>query len=99
MNRFVQTQVCPVFLNFEMRAPDTAESRSASSKTINGALPPSSIDTFFIVSAQFLVRIFPTAVDPVNESLRTIGLSVKAFPISLELVPTTTFRIPLGIPA
>ena len=82
-----------------MSAPETAESISASSKTINGALPPSSIDTFFIVSAQFRVRIFPTAVEPVNESFLTIGLLVKACPISLELVPTTTFIIPLGIPA
>ncbi len=95
----MQTQVCPVFLNLEMSAPATAESKSASSKTINGALPPSSIETFFMVSAQLRVNIFPTAVDPVNESLRTIGLSVNAFPISLDLVPTTTFKIPLGIPA
>ena len=99
MKRFVHTQVCPVFLNFERSAPETAESRLASSKTIKGALPPSSIDTFFIVSAQFRVNILPMAVEPVKESLRTIGLSVNALPISLELVPTTTFRMPLGIPA
>ena len=51
------------------------------------------------MSAQLRVRIFPTAVEPVNESFLTIGLLVKACPISLELVPTTTLMIPFGIPA
>ena len=51
------------------------------------------------MSAQLRVRILPTAVEPVKESLRTIGLSVSAAPISLALVPTTTFKTPFGMPA
>ena len=36
---------------FEAIAPSTAASRSASSKTMKGALPPSSSETFFTVAA------------------------------------------------
>ena len=39
--------VWPEFLNLHITAPATASERSASSKTMNGALPPSSSDTFF----------------------------------------------------
>src|SRR5690606_39799510 len=52
-------------------APCTAASISASSNTIYGALPPSSIETFFIVSAALRTSVFPTAVDPVKEILRS----------------------------
>ena len=40
--RLAQTHVWPMLRNFEAIAPSTATSRSASSKTISGALPPSS---------------------------------------------------------
>lgn len=40
--RLAQTQVWPPLRNFETSAPSTARSRSASSKTMKGALPPSS---------------------------------------------------------
>src|SRR5215467_5754896 len=42
--RLAQTQVWPALRYFEAIAPLTAISISASSKTMNGALPPSSID-------------------------------------------------------
>ena len=49
---------------------------------MNGALPPSSSDSFFTVAAHCAISILPTSVDPVNESLRTIGLLVSSPPIS-----------------
>lgn len=49
--RLAQTQVCPALRNFEASAPSTALSRSASSKTINGALPPSSRRLFDVFRA------------------------------------------------
>lgn len=49
--RLAQTQVWPALRNFDASAPSTALSRSASSKTINGALPPSSSDTFDVFGA------------------------------------------------
>ena len=47
----MQTQVWPELRYLATIAPSTAVSMSASSNTMNGALPPSSIDTFFTVTA------------------------------------------------
>src|ERR1043166_1840567 len=44
--RLVQTQVCPVLRYLEATAPSTAASRSASSKTMNGALPHQNFSNF-----------------------------------------------------
>ena len=46
---------------------------SASSNTMNGAFPPSSIDVRSTRSADRRRRLFPTAVDPVNDTLRSRG--------------------------
>ena len=61
---------------------------SASSNTINGALPPSSIDVRFTVPAHCSMSSLPTAVEPVNVSLRTIGLPVISAPISRVMPPS-----------
>ena len=65
-----------------MKAPNaaalTASSRSASSSTISGALPPSSSSTGFRWSAARLATIRPTAVDPVKLIRRTAGWSISA---------------------
>ncbi len=79
-------------------APFTASSRSASSKTINGALPPSSRDTFLIPGAHCSISLAPTSVEPVKEILRTLGLAVSSLPMS-PAEPVTTLSTPLGIPA
>ena len=79
-------------------APLTAESMSASSKTMKGALPPSSIETFFTVCAHCSSRTFPTSVEPVKESLRTMGLAVISPPTSPE-GPVITLKTPGGMPA
>ena len=81
-----------------MMAPLTASSRSASSKTMNGALPPSSIEVRFTVDAHCSISILPTAVEPVNVSLRTIGLLVISAPISPRM-PATILMTPAGTPA
>ena len=49
--RFGQTQVWPPLRNLAAIRPSTAASRSASSNTMKGALPPSSSDSFLSVSA------------------------------------------------
>src|ERR1019366_4742160 len=43
-------------------------------------------------------KIFPTSVEPVNDSLRTIGFEVSSAPISFE-GPVTTLNTPFGTPA
>src|SRR5687767_15856780 len=80
--RLTQTQVWPVFRYFDAIAPSTAASRSASSNTMNGALPPSSSDSFFTVSAHCFIRSLPTSVEPVNDSFLTSGLAVSSLPMS-----------------
>jgi hypothetical protein len=79
-------------------APSTAASTSASSKTMKGAFPPSSIEVFFIVAAHWASSILPTGVEPVKVSLRTAGLAVSSPPIA-EVAPATTLRTPSGTPA
>ncbi|CRF29100.1 Uncharacterised protein [Mycobacterium tuberculosis] len=79
-------------------APSAAFSRSASSNTRSGACPPSSIDTFFIVSADWRTSSLPTSVEPVKVILRTTGLAIKV-PTTSEAEPFTRFATPLGTPA
>jgi hypothetical protein len=94
-----QTQVWPVLRYFEAMAPSTAASRSASSKTMKGALPPSSSETFLMVGAHCAMSSRPTSVEPVKDSLRTIGLPVSSPPIFGAAAPVTTLKTPGGIPA
>ena len=96
--RLAQTQVWPVLRNLEASAPSTAASRSASSNTMNGALPPSSSDTFFTVPAHCSISFLPTSVEPVKVNLRTIGLVVSSLPMG-PAAPVTTDSTPFGMPA
>src|SRR3954470_15212858 len=96
--RFAQTQVWPLLRYLEIIAPSTAASRSASSNTRNGALPPSSSDTFLMVWALWFISTAPTSVEPVKLILRTRLLEVSSAPISLAL-PVTILITPLGTPA
>ena len=94
-------QVWPEFLNLHIIAPATASSRSASSKTMNGALPPSSSETFFTWPAHWAIRSLPTSVEPVKPSLRTIGFDVISPPIAgaSAASPVTIEKTPGGTPA
>src|SRR5688572_30536512 len=96
--RLAHTHVWPALRYFDAIAPFTAASRSASSNTMNGALPPSSSDTFLIVPAHCDISSLPTAVEPVKLSLRTSGLLVNSPPIGFGS-PVTTETIPAGSPA
>mmetsp|Transcript_11731 Transcript_11731/g.17584 ORF Transcript_11731/g.17584 Transcript_11731/m.17584 type:complete len:202 (+) Transcript_11731:218-823(+) len=82
INLSAQTHVWPAFLNFDAIAAFTACSISASSKTINGALPPSSRDKRFTVSLLSFIRSFPTAVDPVKLIFFTAGFMQNSSPTS-----------------
>src|SRR6516164_398540 len=82
--RLAHTQVWPALRYFEAIAPLTAISISASSKTMNGALPPSSTDVFLTVAAHCSISNLPTSVEPVKVNLRTVGLLVSSPPISFD---------------
>src|SRR5271167_1312448 len=96
--RLAHTQVWPAFRYFEAIAPLTAISISASSKTMNGALPPNSSESFLTVSAHCCISNLPTSVDPVKVSLRTVGFDVSSPPISFD-GPVTQEKTPFGTPA
>ena len=98
-NRLADVQASPTLRIFASIAPSTAASRSASSKTMNGALPPSSIDIFRTCSAPDFMSSRPTSVDPVKDSLRSRG-SLMSGSIVLPLdFAVTTFSAPPGRPA
>src|SRR5712664_2283399 len=65
---------------------------------MNGALPPSSSESFFTVLAHCAISSLPVSVDPVNDSLRTVGLLVSSAPISVA-DPVITLKTPFGTPA
>ena len=74
-NRFAAVHASPMLRILASTAPSTAASRSASSKTRNGALPPSSIETRSTCCAAAAINRRPTSVEPVNDSLRSRGSS------------------------
>ena len=85
--------------NFAASAPSTALSRSASSNTTNGALPPSSIETRSTPSAAWAMSLRPTSVEPVNESLRSRGSAMIGADSALDFDVCTTLTTPSGRPA
>ena len=99
--RLAEMQVWPEFLNLQTIAPATASSTSASSKTMNGALPPSSSETFLSPAAHCFISSFPISVEPVNPSLRTAGFEVSSPPMTgaSSAAPVTIDRTPGGSPA
>ena len=51
-----------------------------------------------IVSADWRISTRPVSVEPVNESLRTVGFAHSSPPIAREL-PVMTLKTPFGMPA
>jgi hypothetical protein len=76
-----------------------AASRSASSNTRNGALPPSSIEQLVTVAAAVASRTRPTSVEPVNDSFRTRGSASMADTTRPAVAVQTTLTTPSGTPA
>mmetsp|Transcript_13158 Transcript_13158/g.44568 ORF Transcript_13158/g.44568 Transcript_13158/m.44568 type:complete len:311 (+) Transcript_13158:1263-2195(+) len=99
--RFVAMQTCPALRSLEARSARTATSRSASSKTMKGALPPSSSASFFTVGADCSTRSLPTRVEPVKLTMRTRSSAVRVDPMvpacSREAV--IVLMTPSGTPA
>ena len=72
---------------------------SASSKTMKGALPPSSIELLTTRLAPWASSSRPTSVEPVKDSLRTRGSSSRADTTGPGVDVVTTFTTPAGTPA
>jgi hypothetical protein len=58
---------------FRSDGTPAAISISESSKTMNGALPPSSIEVFLIVATHCSISSLPTSVEPAKVNLHAVG--------------------------
>ncbi len=74
--------------------PSTAAGMSASSKTMTGALPPSSRCTRLRSVAAVCATSMPARTEPVIEAIAGIGCSTSARPVSRS--PHTTLKTPGG---
>ena len=97
--RLAAVHASPMLRILAITAPSTASSTSASSKTRNGALPPSSIDTRRMLWADCSISLRPTSVEPVNDSLRSRASPMIGFETSLDLLEVTMLSTPGGSPA
>ena len=87
---------CPWLNQMASTTPSTALSRSASSKTRNGDLPPSSSESRLPVPAVVRRMARPTSVEPVNAILSTSGCWTSASPVRPS--PVTMLITPGGRP-
>ena len=96
--RLAAVQASPMLRSFACIAPSTALSTSASSKTKNGALPPSSMEVRSTWSAESLISILPIGVEPVKDSLRRRE-SLMIGPVTSDTREVwMTFTTPAGTP-
>ena len=96
--RSLQVQTCPQFQKRASTALLTAASRSASSITMSGALPPSSSETTVMFSAAAARIARPARTEPVTVTMRVIGCRTSASPTTVP-APVTTLTTPSGTPA
>ena len=85
--RLPAVQRSPLLLKIMNSAASRARSMSASSKTTNGLLPPSSMLNFFNPAA-WTMRL-PVTVEPVKEIAATSGWRQRGSPASLPKPWTT----------
>ena len=74
-------QTWPWLNQIASTTPSTTESRSASSKTTNGDLPPSSSERRLPLPAVARRMMRPTSVEPVKAILSTSGCLTSASPV------------------
>ena len=98
MRRDDAVHLCPAEKNAPLIANSTAFSRSASSSTMSGFLPPIS-SCILPPRANTLAPILrPTTEDPVKETPATFGCSTIAAPVSAPC-PIRRLNTPSGKPA
>jgi len=93
--RVAATQIWPAMTSAPPVSSRTAASRSASSKTTAGALPPSSSDSRFSVCAAPAMIRLPVALDPVKLITSTASEATSASPTSVPY-SLTEFTTPFG---
>ena len=89
-------QTCPWLNQIASTIPSTVLSKSASSKTRKGDLPPSSKVSFLSLEAVFSRIWRPTSVEPVNAIFETPGWAANIAPVVPE--PVSRLKTPGGRP-
>ena len=79
-------------------APSAAAAMFASSKTMNGAFPPSSKWSRFTFALAAPMISLPVAVSPVRETMSTLSLAASSLPTTAP-GPVIRFTVPGGSPA
>ena len=74
--------------------PSAAAAGSASSKTMTGALPPSSRWTRLRVGAAAAATSMPARTEPVTDTMAGVSCATRARPVSRS--PHTTLKTPGG---
>ena len=97
MNRFAAMQLCPEFTHRAAAAAFAALVMSASARTMNGSLPPSSRTVFFTDSPATLPTAAPAASLPVSVTARIRGSWMSGG--TAELPRTRLWNTPFGNPA
>ena len=90
-------QICPLLPIRLSKIACAASSKSASGKTMAGALPPNSSDTLVIFGAAASMIFSPAPTLPVRLTMPTFGLLAIALPTN-EPLPVTTLNTPAGSP-
>ncbi len=96
--RLPAVHTCPDAPHTPAMAAAAAASRSASGKTMNGLLPPSSRLTRFTRAAAAAWMALPVATEPVNDTASMAAEVTRAAPTTSP-TPWTTLKTPGGIPA
>ena len=97
MIRVPDSHAWPWFIRQPNSVPSAASSRSASSRTMFGPLPPSSSVSRLTLPAAIRMISRPTAVEPVKAIFRTSGWLASRAPTTGPS-PGTTFSTPGGSP-
>jgi hypothetical protein len=96
--RSLQVQTWPQFQKRADTASLTALSRSASSRMMNGAFPPSSSETGVMPCAAAARISRPARTEPVTVTSDVSGWRTSASPTTVP-APVTTLTTPAGTPA
>ncbi len=95
MTRVAAVQSWPALKKPPILMPSTTASRSASSNTTTGALPPSSRCTRFNVADAAFATSLPVATSPVMETIATPGCRTMPAPTGSPS-PVMTLSTPAG---
>ena len=97
MNRLPAIQDWPAFCTRACTATDTARSRSADGRTMNGSLPPSSRTTFLPTAPAWAATARPAPTLPVSVTAATRRSAMTAGTWSVPI--NSVWRTPSGAPA